>query len=90
MEAQAETVNQIPTVKTRSFEIIHKLTAKTAPVSKLSKQDHTLKSSDPHIRPLWISQFQNFPAQQIDCEADKGAGCNVLPAYKAGALFGQE
>ena len=40
--------------------------------------------------PLWISQSQNSLVQQIDYEVDTGAGCNVLPTYKAGALFGQE
>ena len=48
------------------------------------------KSSNPNIKPLWILWSQNFPVQQIDCEVDTGAGCNVLPAYKAGVLFGQE
>ena len=88
VEAQADTVHQIQTYsKTRNLEIIHKLTAKSLPVCKLSKQDHTPKSSNPHIRPLWISQSQNFPVQQIDCEVDTGAGCDTLPAYKAGTLL---
>ena len=90
-EVQIETVHQIQThSKTRSHEIIHTLTAKTLPVCKLSKQDHTPKSSNPNLRPLWISQSQNSPVQWIDCEVNTGAGCNVVPAYKAGALFGQE
>ena len=90
-EVQAETVHQIQThSKTRSLEIIHKLIAKTLPLCKLSKQDCTPKCSNPHMRPLWISWSQNSPLQQIDCEVDTGAGCYVLPAYKAGAIFGQE
>ena len=55
-EAQTGTVHQIQTCsKTRSLDVIHKLTTKTLPVCKLSKQDHTLKNSNPHIRSLWVS-----------------------------------
>ena len=90
-EAQAETIHQLQTHnKARGLETIHKLKAKTLPICKLSKQDCTLENTKPHIRPFWISQSQNSPVQQIDCKVDTGAGCNVLPAYKAEAPFGQE
>jgi len=45
--------------------------------------------SEPHIRPLWISQESSSQIFQIDCEVDTGASCNILPLYKAKALFGQ-
>ena len=91
MEAQTETGHQIHTPsKIRRLEIIHKLTAKTVPIWKLSKQDHTPKSSNPHIGPLWILQSQNSPVQQIDCEVHTGSGCNALPGFEAGVLLGQE
>ena len=42
--------------------------------------------SKPHIRPLWLMQecSQIF---QTDYEVDTGASCNILPLYKAKALF---
>ena len=91
MEEQTKTVHQTQTCsKTKSLEFIHKFTPKSLPVCKLSKQDHTTNTSNSHIRSLWISQSQNSPVQQIDCEVNTGAGFNVLPAYKAGALLWQE
>ena len=46
--------------------------------------------SEPHIRPLWISQESSSQIFQIDCEVDTGASCNILPLYKAKALFGDD
>ena len=39
--------------------------------------------SEPHIRPLWLSQEPSSQIFQIDCEVDTGASCNILPLYKA-------
>ena len=87
-EVQAEAVHQIQThSKTRSLEIIHKLTAKTLPVCKLPKHDHTQKSSNPHIRPLWISWSQKSPVQQIECEVNTGTGCNVSTSLQSWSLI---
>ncbi len=59
----------------------------TVPVCRL--QQHRMTGE--HIRPAWISeQSRDSPINQIDCEVDTGAGCNVLPMYKAAALFGPE
>ena len=55
---------------------------KSVPVSRLQAPE-----PEEHIRPLWVSQHQNSPIHQIDCEVDTGAGCNVLPLYKAKELF---
>jgi len=46
--------------------------------------------SEPHIRPLWLSQEPSSQIFQIDCEVDTGATCNILPLYKAKALFGDD
>ena len=46
--------------------------------------------SEPHIRPLWLSQESSSQIFQIDCEVDTGASCNILPLYKAKALFGED
>ena len=46
--------------------------------------------SEPHIRPLWLSQESSSQIFQIDCEVDTGASCNILPLYKAKALFGKD
>ena len=45
--------------------------------------------SEPHIRPLWLSQESSSQIFQIDCEVDNRASCNTLPLYKAKALFGE-
>jgi len=46
--------------------------------------------SEPRIRPLWISQESSSQIFQINCEVDTGASCNILPLYKAKALFGED
>ena len=46
--------------------------------------------SEPHIRPLWLSQESSSQIFQIDCEVDTRASCNILPLYKAKALFGED
>ena len=43
-----------------------------------------------HIRPAWISRSKDSPIEQIDCEVDTGAGCNVIGHNQAKELFGQE
>ncbi|PFX17550.1 Uncharacterized protein K02A2.6 [Stylophora pistillata] len=43
--------------------------------------------SEPHIRPLWLSQEFSSQIFQIDCEVDTGASCNMLPLYKVKAPF---
>ena len=43
-----------------------------------------------HIQPLWISQSRDSAMQQIDCEVDTGAGCNILTLYMAWEIFKQE
>ena len=45
--------------------------------------------SEPHIRPLWLSQEPSLQIFQINCEVDTGVSCNILPLYKAKALFGE-
>ncbi len=59
---------------------------RTVPVCRLQQQT----PAGEHIRPAWISEKPTDPISQIDCEVDTGAGCNMLPIYKASALFGQE
>ena len=51
---------------------------KTAPVASLQAP-----SVGEQIWPLWISQSRDPAMQQIDCEMDNGACCNILPLYKA-------
>ena len=34
-----------------------------------------------HIRPLWVSKTQKAQVYHTDCEVDRGAGCNILPAH---------
>ena len=46
--------------------------------------------SESHIRPLWFSQESSSQIFHIDCEVDTGASCNILPFYKAKALFGND
>lgn len=46
--------------------------------------------SEPHIRPLWLSEEFSSQIFQIDFEVDTGASCNILPLYKAKALFGND
>ena len=43
-----------------------------------------------HICPAWISRSKESPVQQISCEVDTGAGCNVIGHNQAKELFGQE
>ena len=45
--------------------------------------------SEPHICPSWLSQESSSQIFQIDCEVNTGASCNILPLYKAKALFGE-
>ena len=63
--------------------LIHHL--KTVTVGSLSHPQ-----SESHIRPLWLSQESSSQIFQIDCEVDTGASCNILPLYKAKALFGDD
>ena len=46
--------------------------------------------SEPHIHPFWLGQVSSSQIFQIDCEVDTGASCNILPLYKAKALFGED
>ena len=46
--------------------------------------------SEPHICPLWLSQESSSQIFQIDCEVDTSVSCNILPLYKAKALFGND
>ena len=43
-----------------------------------------------HIQPAWISRSKDSLIEQIDCEVDTGAGCNVIGHYQAKELFDQE
>ena len=43
-----------------------------------------------HIRPAWISKSRDSSIEQIDCEVDTGAGCNVIGYNQAKELFDQE
>ena len=43
-----------------------------------------------HIRPAWISKSEDSPVEQIDCEVDTGAGCNVIGYNQAKELYNQE
>ena len=43
-----------------------------------------------HIHPGWISRSKNAPIEQIDCEVDTGAGCNVISLNQAKELYQQE
>ena len=62
---------------------IHRL--KTVTVESLNHP-----KSEPHIRPLWLSQESSSQIFQIDCEVDTGASCNILPLYKAKPLCGKD
>ena len=90
-EAQTEHMHQIKTrSKTKGLKTIHKISTRTLPVCKLLKYGSAPKIETPHIWPLWNSQPKDFDVQQIDCEVDTGAGCNILLVYKVKVLFGQE
>ena len=39
-----------------------------------------------HIRPAWISKSKDSEIEQIDCEVDTGAGCNVIGLKQAKKL----
>ena len=54
------------------------------------KVHHMHKRDTEHIRPLWVAHSQGSQVSQTDCEVDTGAGCNILPTYRAQQLFGQE
>ena len=43
-----------------------------------------------HIRPAWISKSKDAAIEQIDCEVDTGAGCNVISHTQAKELYNQE
>ena len=43
---------------------------------------------EPCIPPLRLSQESSSQIFQIDCKVDTSASCNILPLYKAKALFG--
>ena len=43
-----------------------------------------------HIRLAWISKSKDSPMEQMDCEVDTGAGCNVIGYHQAKELFDQE
>ena len=60
---------------------VHQLT--TAKILSLNQP-----RPEPQIRPLWLSQSLSSRVFKIECEVDTGASCNILPLYKAKALFG--
>ena len=60
------------------------LQTETAEVCQLSERNSE------HIRPAWISKSKDLPIQQIDCEVDTGAGCNVLGYNQAKELSKEE
>ena len=72
--------NEPPTPQTS----VKMLQSKEVEVCQLSER----KSE--HIRPAWISRSKESPVQQINCEVDTGAGCNVIGHNQAKELFGQE
>ena len=43
-----------------------------------------------HIRPAWISKSKDAAIEQIDCEVDTGAGCNVISHTQVKELYNQE
>ena len=43
-----------------------------------------------HISPAWISKSKDSEIEQIDCEVDTGAGCNVIGLKQAKKLLKQE
>ena len=43
-----------------------------------------------HIQPAWISKSKDSEIEQIDCEVDTGAGCNVIGLKEAKKLCKQE
>ena len=43
---------------------------------------------EPCFPPLRLSQESSSQIFQIDCKVDTSASCNILPLYKAKALFG--
>ena len=60
------------------------LQTETAEVCQLSERNSE------HIRPAWISKSKDSPIQQIDCEVDTGAGCNVIGYNQAKELSKEE
>ena len=52
---------------------------------------HSLQSSSAgeHIKPLWVSTDpESSDVHEVPVEIDTGAGCNVLPEYLYGDIFG--
>ena len=43
-----------------------------------------------HIQPAWISKSKDSEIEQIDCEVDTGADCNVIGLKQAKKLCKQE
>ena len=63
---------------------IRKLQMDTTGICQLSERNSE------HIRPAWISKTKNLAIEQIDCEVDTGAGCNVIGLNQAKKLCKQE
>ena len=56
----------------------------TTEVCRLSKRNPE------HIQPAWISKSKDSEIEQIDCEVDTGAGCNVIGLKQVKKLCKQE
>ena len=92
-------VNELKVQSATAPECVDRVLDEYEPV-KLNVPIHHLKTvtveslhhpkSEPHIRPLWLSQESSSQIFQIDCEVDTGASCNILPLSKAKALFGED
>ena len=63
---------------------IRKLQMDTTEICQLSERNLE------HIRPAWISKSKDSAIEQIDCEVDTGAGCNVIGLNQAKKLCKQE
>lgn len=47
-------------------------------------------TSSKNIKPLWLSSPNGGPVQQVECEIDSGAECDVMPMYTYKSSFGNK
>ena len=76
---------------TTPYYITNEKTEAAVKCLKTTAKVHCIQNNDTeHIRPLWVAQFHGSQVIQTDCGVNTGAGCNILLAYRAQHLFGQE
>ena len=89
LHVQSTTVSECVDCVLNEYEPVY-FNAPTHHLNTVTVESLNHPKSEPHIRPLWFSQESSSQIFQNDCEVDTGASCNILPFYKAKALFGND